>query len=191
MHCIENKKFEKENYRESALEAGEYVECEFHFCDFSNSSLAGLKFDDCTFVECNLSLVKLSGASFQDVTFNGCKMLGLHFEECNPFGLIFTFNNCQLNHSSFYQLKMKKQLFSGCHLEEVDFTECELMEAKFSDCNLIGARFENSNLIKADLSTAVHYTIDPTINRIKKAKFALSGIPGLLTTFDIVIDRNV
>jgi uncharacterized protein YjbI with pentapeptide repeats len=86
---------------------------------------------------------------------------------------------------------MKKQLFSGCHLEEVDFTECELMEAKFSDCNLIGARFENSNLIKADFSTAVHYTIDPTINRIKKAKFALSGIPGLLTTFDIVIDRNV
>ena len=108
MNFTENKKFEKENYSESALAAGEYVECEFHFCDFSSSSMAGIKFDACTFVECNLSLVKLSGASFQDVTFNGCKMFGLHFEECNPFGLSFTFNNCQLNHSSFYQLKMKR-----------------------------------------------------------------------------------
>jgi hypothetical protein len=86
---------------------------------------------------------------------------------------------------------MKKQVFTKCNLEEVDFTESDLMEANFDECTLMGTRFENTNLIKADLSTAVHYTIDPTINRIKKAKFALSGIPGLLTTFDIVIDRNV
>jgi uncharacterized protein YjbI with pentapeptide repeats len=191
MAFIENKLFEKENLSDQGLPSGEYVACEFRFCDFSNSSLAGSKFDSCTFFECNLSLVKLSGTSFQDVSFTNCKLLGLHFEECNPFGLTFTFTSCQLNHSSFYQLKMKNQIFSKCHLEEVDFTESDLMEASFDECILLGARFENTNLIKADFRTAQHYSIDPTINRIKKAKFSLSGIPGLLAKFDVVIERNV
>jgi hypothetical protein len=33
----------------------------------------------------------------------------------------------------------------------------------------------------------VHYRIDPNINQIKKAKFSLDGLPGLLSAYQIEI----
>ena len=41
----------------------------------------------------------------------------------------------------------------------------------------------------ADFTTAHNYSIDPEINKIKKAKFSLSQLPGLLDKYDIVINK--
>jgi len=49
-------------------------------------------------------------------------MLGLHFYNCSEFGLSFTFDNCNLGHSSFYKTKIKKTVFKNSHLHEVDST---------------------------------------------------------------------
>jgi hypothetical protein len=49
--------------------------------------------------------------AFRDIKFKGCKMLGLNFEDCNEFGLSFNFENCSLNHSSFYKIKV---FFNWC-----------------------------------------------------------------------------
>lgn len=115
-------------------------------------------------------------------------MLGLQFGSCNEFGLLFNFDSCTLDHSSFYRLKLKKIVFRNCKLEEVDFTETDLSGAVFDNCDVAGAVFDHTVLEKADLRTAHHYSIDPTINRIKKAKFALPGITGLLDKYDIDIE---
>ncbi len=40
-----------------------------------------------------------------------------------------------------------------------------------------------------DFRTSFNYSIDPQLNRIKKAKFSLPGIAGLLDKYDIVIDK--
>jgi uncharacterized protein YjbI with pentapeptide repeats len=93
-----------------------------------------------------------------------------------------------LNHASFYKLKLKNTRFSHCKLEEVDFSECDLSAAVFDECELTGATFDQTNLEKADFRTAVRYVINPTTNRIKKAKFSLRGVAGLLTQFDIIIE---
>jgi fluoroquinolone resistance protein len=45
-------------------------------------------------------------------------------------------------------------------------------------------------LEKADLRTAYNYSIDPSINKIKKAKFSLPGVVGLLSKYDIEIERS-
>jgi uncharacterized protein YjbI with pentapeptide repeats len=74
-----------------------------------------------------------------------------------------------------------------CSLKEVDLTEADLTEVKFLDCELLDALFDRSNLEKADFSSARHYRIDPTVNNIKKAKFSLDGLPGLLTAYNIDI----
>ena len=37
-------------------------------------------------------------------------MLGLQFETCNDFGLAFFFENCQVNHSTFFQMNIKKTI---------------------------------------------------------------------------------
>ncbi|CAN5768147.1 hypothetical protein BH10BAC3_BH10BAC3_24650 [soil metagenome] len=133
-------------------------------------------------------MAKLAGAALRDVKFKDCKMIGLHFESCTPFLFEVQFENCQLNLSSFYPMKIKKMNFLNCGLQEVDFTGVDLTSAIFNNCDLASATFDKSLLEKADLRTAYNYTINPELNKIKKAKFSLPGIAGLLDKYDIEID---
>ena len=73
-------------------------------------------------------------------------------------------------------------------MKEVDFTEADLTESVLDGCDLTGAIFDATNLEKADLRTALHYSIDPQQNRIKKAKFSWPALTGLLDRYQIVID---
>jgi uncharacterized protein YjbI with pentapeptide repeats len=75
---------------------------------------------------------------------------------------------------------MKKTVFSHCSLQECDFTETQLTEAVFEGANLRDAKFENTILEKADFRTAMNYSIDPDINKIRKAKFAYPAVLALL-----------
>jgi hypothetical protein len=49
--------------------------------------------------------------------------------------------------------------------------------------------FENSILEKVDFRSSFNYIIDPETNRIKKARFSLPGVTGLLAKYDIEIDN--
>jgi uncharacterized protein YjbI with pentapeptide repeats len=116
-------------------------------------------------------------------------MLGLRFDTCNEFGLSFSFDSCQLNHSSFYKTKIKKTIFKNSQLQEVDFAACGLTSAVFENCDLSGAVFENTDIEKADFRTSYNYSIDPEINRITKARFSILGVSGLLEKYNIIIEK--
>ena len=116
-------------------------------------------------------------------------MLGLRFEHCNQIGLSVSIENCNLNHSSFYHTKLKGTTFKDLKLQEADFTGCDLSSSLFDNCDLTEASFENTNLEKADFRTSFNYSIDPELNRMKKARFSLAGIPGLLIKYNIEIDN--
>jgi fluoroquinolone resistance protein len=180
--------FDKIDFTQNPLPAGEYEYCTFSNCDFSNTDLSGIKFLECGFQACNLSLSKLVKTAFNDIKFVDCKMLGLHFENCHEFGFAVQFDNCTLNHCSFYKRKLKKTLFKNTKLQEADFTDADLTSSVFDGCDLAGAKFENTMLEKADFRTSINYSLDPELNRIKKAKFSQSGISGLLDKYDIEID---
>ena len=47
--------------------------------------------------------------------------------------------------------------------------------------------FEGSILDKANFINAINFTIDPTTNSLKKAKFHKDGLIGLLKKYDIVV----
>lgn len=180
--------FEKNDYRTAPLKPAEYENCSFKNCDLLEADLSGFRFIDCHFSNCNLSLTKLRETAFQNVKFKDCKMLGLRFEHCDPFNFSLGFDACQLNHSSFFRLKLKNTHFKNCQLHESDFTDCDLSGALLDNCDLARSTFENTNLEKADLRSAYNYVIDPELNRIKKAQFSLQGIPGLLIKYDIAIE---
>src|SRR5690606_664484 len=110
------------------------------------------------------------------------------FESCNEFGLRFSFDGCQLDHSSFFKTKIKKTLFKDSQLQEVDFAECDLSGATFDNCNLAKANFDHTILEKSDFRTSYNFSIDPELNRMKKAKFSMMGISGLLHKYDIDIE---
>ncbi len=181
--------FDKINFQEYPLSKGEYEECVFKNCDLSNSDLSEIKFIECEFSSCNLSLAKLTNTGVRDLKFKDSKILGLHFNNCSKFGMSFSFENCTLNHSSFYQTKIKNTSFKNCQLQDIDFTECDLSSSVFHKCDFLNSTFDRTILEKADLRTSINYSIDPEKNRVKKAKFSLTEVAGLLDKYEIDIDN--
>jgi len=94
-----------------------------------------------------------------------------------------------INHASFYKLKIKKTVFKNSQLEGVDFAECDLSGSTFEGCNLLAAVFDATNIEKSDFRTSYNYSIDPEKNKIRKARFSVSGISGLLDKYDIEIEN--
>ena len=93
---IEDQVFEKVHYLEKPLEKGDYENCTFIHCDFSDADISGILFQDCTFRDCNLSMSKISNTAFRNVIFKDCKCLGMHFEYCNPFMFRISYENTNL-----------------------------------------------------------------------------------------------
>ena len=180
--------FEKQDFASTPLKIADYECCNFINCNFEKANISGINFAECEFKGCNLSLSNITKVSFKDVTFKNCKMFGLRFDSCNDILFSVGFDTCTLNFSSFYKLKLKSTRFVNSNLQEVDFTEANLSTVKFDNCNLQGAIFENTNLEKTDFRTASNYSLDPELNTIKKAKFSLQGLTGLLNKYDLEID---
>jgi uncharacterized protein YjbI with pentapeptide repeats len=132
-------------------------------------------------------MVKLTKTALRDIKFYDCKLVGLQFQQCNDFLFSVAFENCVLNLASFYKLKIKKTTFKNSSLQEVDFTETDLTQSLIDTCDLSRALFENTILEKVDFRTSFNYAIDPEKNKIKKAKFSLNSVIGLLDKYDIEI----
>ena len=185
---IEDQVIEKKDYSSEGLPKGEYENCRFVNCSFANCDLSEDIFLECEFEQCDLSLAKLNYTALRDAVFKSCKMVGLGFQDCNQLLLSVQFEDCQLKLASFYKLKLKATKFVNCNLQEVDFTEADLTGSTMDNCDLSRAVFEYTNIEKSDLRSSFNYQINPEINKIKKAKFSLSGVRGLLSQFDIEIE---
>lgn len=186
-HYITEQTFNTINYEKEPLQKGEYENCTFSNCDFSHTDIFKIKFINCLFADCNFSNSNLTETSLQDVQFKDCKMPGLYFEKCYTFGFAVHFENCRLNHSSFYRVDLSDSSFSDSNLQEVDFTESNCKNVLFENCDMLKAIFDHTVLENADLRSAVNFSIDPEINRIKRAKFSLHGLAGLLHKYDIEV----
>lgn len=185
---ISGEHFEKRDFAPSPLPKGRYEACAFATCSFSGADISKVQFLDCEFAGCNLSLVKLTNAVFSRVRFVDCKLTGLQFEQLVAGSLSVSFERCVLQLASFVGLKLKQQKFAHCDLREVDFTEADLTGANFEGCDLAGAIFSGTVIERADFRRADHYSIDPTRNQIKQAKFSAPAVLGLLDGLDIVIE---
>jgi fluoroquinolone resistance protein len=186
MNYIEEKYFE--GVGSNAIQTGTYERCNFRQCNFKEANLSRCIFSECTFHDCDLSMAKTSGASFRDTLFVNCKLLGVRFDQCSKLLLSFSFENCTLNLSCFYRLKLKGTKFKNCKLHEVDFTESDLTNASFHDCDLENTLFENTILEGADFRTAYNFIFDPDMNKLKKARFSLHGLAGLLHKHQIIVE---
>ncbi|MBI1222425.1 MAG: pentapeptide repeat-containing protein [Bacteroidetes bacterium] len=169
-------------------ESGEYENCTFDSCDFQESDFSQFQFIDCVFESCNLSNGKMKGTGLQGCSFHSCKLLGIHWEEAKEFGIRLQFDDCKLNHSSFFQMKLPRTLFRHCDLSDVDFTGSELKESSFAGSRMLNVQFGDCNLEKCDFRSAMDYRLFPDKNRIKGAKFSKDGLEGLLTAFGIIVE---
>lgn len=181
--------FDEQTFESAAsLAEGEYEYCTFKDCDLANMDFQEYKFVECEFVNCNLSNANINQTYLQDVIFNNCKMLGLSFDQCNPFGFAAKFEHCSLDHSTFFQVKLSQSSFKDCHMHEVDFTEAVMTGMVVTNCDLLNAHFENTNLEKADFTSSTNYSINPEINKLKGARFSLPDVVGLLDKYGIKVN---
>jgi uncharacterized protein YjbI with pentapeptide repeats len=185
---IEDRTFTKVN-TEEVTNYKQFEHCRFVNCDFSYANLGGIVFMDCRFDECNLSVVKLSDTGIQNVVFKYCKLSGADFSKSRDFLFEAGFDNCILDNAIFYKKKNKGAKFINCSMIETDFTEADLTNTEFDSCNLSRAFFDRTILKNADFRTSYNFTIDPDNNDIKKARFSVNGLPGLLTRYDIRIEE--
>jgi uncharacterized protein YjbI with pentapeptide repeats len=186
-NIIDSKTYTRITFSPDTLCKGEYDNCTFSACDFSNVSLNGFVFLDCTFNACNLSNVQLGNATLNSVRFIDCKLLGVHFENCNSIGFEILCENSNLTHASFFKLPLIKTTFKNNKCVDTDFTECDLSGSLFDNCDLSGAQFNRTNLEKSDFVSSYNYCIDPEKNRLKSARFSENGIKGLLFKYGIIV----
>jgi uncharacterized protein YjbI with pentapeptide repeats len=179
--------FENLDFTKKNLPGKDFDNCSFKNCNFSGGNLTGNNFIDCRFEQCNFSNTNLTGTALKDAVFTGCKLMGVDFSKCSDLLLSFEFVHCQLDFSFFTKRKIKKTNFRDCSIKEANFTEADLTGSVFQNCDLWRTLFDRSNLSQVDFRTAVNFTIDPENNKLKKARFGLEGIPGLLTKYDIDI----
>lgn len=157
----------------STLPLGEYENCTFVGCDFSQSDLSQMKFLDSRFDKCNLSITKVMEAAMQNIDFTDCKLHGVDWSHCSSFLFEVHFTDSLLDFSSFSGIKMRKTEFKNCHIIEADFSLADLTESTFDRCDLTGSIFANTILEKVDFTTAYGYRLDPEQNKVKKARFSL------------------
>lgn len=185
---VEDQQFDGLEFDRKQFPQGDYEGCHFVNCNFGGADLSHYRFTECIFKASNLSNILAEQTSFNDVKFIECKMLGVHFDQCSEFLFSVFFQQCTLTLSSFYKRTLKKTTFHTTILHDVDFTDADLSASVFDDCDLLNAKFENTVLEKTDFRRAFNYVLDPSMNRIKKAKFSREGLAGLLARYDIIIE---
>ena len=187
MECIFSETYTKKDFTKTWV-PWEYEDCEFVGCDFSDVDLSYSRFLSCRMIGCNLSNVKTLETGMQEVSFSDCKILGVHFQKCNNFLFEVTFEKCILDFSVFSGLSLTKSIFREWKLHGVDFSWADLSWVSLWLCDLKGAIFSRTILTGTDFRSAVNYQIDAEENTISGAKFSLSGTPGLLLKYDIIIE---
>jgi fluoroquinolone resistance protein len=165
-----------------------YENCIFENCDFSDGVFSFCKFVECVFTNTNLSMAKFTGCLMNDIRFDNCKLLGINFSDCNDSLFSVKFIGSLIDYCSFAKKKMMKTVFQDSSVKNVDFSECDLTKSMFSNCDLLNSVFYKTILKEADLLTASNYTIDPEMNSIRRAKFSVGGVAGLLNKYEISIE---
>jgi fluoroquinolone resistance protein len=188
-HIYIDKHFIDVDLTNTTLLSKQFEDCYFTDCNFSNTKFTNCKFYQCKFHNCNLSLLDVSSCTFFDTTFEACKAIGINWTKAAWPNIKLSspihFTRCTLNDSSFFGLSLKEIIITECTAHEVDFREAYCSAADFSHTDFAGSLFNNTNLTKANFIEALNYRINPTFNKIKKAKFSLPEAISLLKSLDI------
>lgn len=186
---VDDAEFKNQDYANQEIKGKEVRDSVFKGCSFASAALKDCTFRGCRFVGCDLSMVSVKNSQLSNVEFVGCKLIGINWTEAiwEKGGLFraVDFDDCSLNYSTFFGLKLPKLKLIKCIAREVDFGEADLTEGVFSHTDFMGSIFMHTDLTKADFVHAVNYTIPVKDNVVKGAKFSLPEAIALLRHLDI------
>lgn len=165
-----------------------FESCTFLSCRFSSMTLSETAFRSCLFNTCELILAKLHSVTLDAVLFRACKIMGVNFSSCNDFGFMVDFSNCTINNSVFYGLDFKKRTIVNCTITDSDLSDCDFSEADFSETCFKEVTVHSCNFEKADFRSSIGYSINPTTNQMRNARFSLPEAQSFLPFLGIKLE---
>jgi fluoroquinolone resistance protein len=188
---IESGSFKNLDFSKREFKSKEITDTTFTRCVFAEASFVECRFQNCTFNKCDLSMLRVKSSQFSEVQFEECKTIGINWTEASwqksGFLRLIDFNNCTLNYSSFFGLKLKNIKITRFVAREVDFGEADLTGGLFDGTDFAGSLFMHTDLTEADLANATGYSISAKNNVLKKTRFSLPEAVSLLYGLDIVL----
>ena len=176
------------------IQAATFLDCTFDRCTFSESVFENCRLLDCEFKDCNCSLLQVPGTAISGGRFKNTKLIGVNWSQADwpghGIGNPLSFNKCFLNHSTFLGVHLGAVKLQRCEAINVDFREATISRADFAFTNLKDSLFQSTDLSEADLRYARNYDIDPSQNKILKARFSLPEALALLYSMDIEISEQ-
>ncbi len=165
-----------------------YEECIFDNCDFSSSDFSDSLFEECVFKDCHLSNIQVNNTKFQNCTIRDSIVMGLDFSAMSRILLSINFIGCNLGHTQFLDLDLRKFTFEQCRFPDTMFVNCDMTGLILDGADLESTLFENCILKKCDFTTAKNYKINPSDNDVKDAKFTMPDVLSFLTPLGIVVE---
>lgn len=188
---LDGAEFKGQDYAGKTIKFKEIIDTKFIRCTFTDAFFQECQFKNCAFSQCDLSMMRVKSSRFSDVTFEKCKAVGINWTEASwekgGFFRLIDFDDCALNYSSFFGLKLSKMKVVKCAALEVDFGEADLTGADFAHTDFSGSIFMHTNLTDANFVHATNYNISAKSNTLKKTKFSLPEAMSLLRSLDIVL----
>lgn len=185
----QDESFEKINLSDVMIRSVVFTDCRFAACDFRNSQAENCAFRNCLFENCKLNLWRLSGSVYSGCKFIDCDMSGIDWTAANLPKLRLccplAFENCRLNHSSFFGLDLSELKARNCLIKETDLRNAILCKAVFQNCDFNNSLFGNTDLREANFTRARNYLINLARNNCQDAEFSLPEALNLLTTSGI------
>ncbi len=176
------------------IRSSTFLGCIFERCFLVESIVENCRFIECLFKNCDCGLLQVPNSTFSGSRFEDTKLVGVNWSQANwPdhwIGEPLAFNQCFLNHSTFLGIQLKAATFRRCEAVNVDFRQSDLSRADFAFTNLRDSLFQGTDLSMADLRFARNYQIDPSQNKVHKARFSLPEAMSLLYSMDIDLDES-
>ena len=164
-----------------------FEECVFENCSFVTCTFERCRFLTCKLTGCILSAIMPTNTRFEDVSFVSCKAIGVNWSRAMETRKL-RFRDSQVNYSNFRFAKLPDLMMVNCEARDSDFIEADLKGAVMKKTDFQNTYFSKTNLTNADFREAVNYSIDPATNILKKTKFSMPEVMGLLDSFDIIIE---
>lgn len=180
--------FKQLDATQATLKGIEFFDCTFERCRFVEAEFISCKFIDCSFKDCDLSLASVRDSTFNAAKFESCNVMGINWTEAQ-WGMMtgIHFEECTLNHGSFFGIDLTRSAFLICIIRNVDFAEANLSGVDCRGSDFENSRFHQTDLTQADFTGAKSYTINAGTNTLKKTKFSLPAAMALLHSLDIVL----
>jgi fluoroquinolone resistance protein len=162
-------------------------------CSLLECVFAGCRFADSCFQGCDLSLVQVPATVFSNTRFEESKVIGVDWTQAEwagvRLGRPISFFRCAISHSTFIGLALKEIVIQECIARDVDFREADLTQADLTHTDFADSLFMDTNLTEADFTQARNYTINASLNVLKKTRFSLPEAMSLLYGLDIILEE--